>query len=125
MSAARTGQTVPVRRALLSAALALVLAGCGQATEPTKQAEELGSVAAEGALLAHDAADGASTGPFARVHSEVLGEDVHKLEPKLKQRALIRLADEISGALEELPDQPGAAGGGPDNTDKRTQKLPK
>jgi hypothetical protein len=125
MSAARTGQTVPVRRALLSAALALVLAGCGQATEPTKQAEELGSVAAEGALLAHDAADGASTGPFARVHSEVLGEDVHKLEPKLKQRALIRLADEISGALEELPDQPGAVAQRLDDAADRAEELAK
>ena len=107
MTAARTGQNVPVRRAVLLAAL--VLAGCGQSTDPKKQAEDLGSVAAEGALLAHAAAAGDSTGPFTRVHSEVLRKDVQKLEPKLQQRALSRLADEIAAALDELPGHPDAA----------------
>lgn len=124
MSAARTGQTVSVRRALLLAALVL-LAGCGQPTDPKKQAEDLGSVAAEGALLAHDAADGASTGPFARVHSEVLSEDVQKLEPKLQQRALSRLADEISAALDELPDRPEAAARRLDDAADRADELAK
>src|SRR4051812_33291031 len=124
MTAARTGQNVAVRRALLLAALVL-LAGCGQPTEPKKQAEELGSVGAEGALLAHEAADGSSTGPFTRVHSEVLREDVHKLEPKLKQPALARLADEISSALDELPDEPGAAARRLDHAADRAGELAK
>jgi hypothetical protein len=118
------GHNVPVRRTLLFAALALV-AGCGQPTQPKKQAEDLGSVAAEGALLAHDAADGSSTGPFTRVHSEVLREDVQKLEPKLKQRVLIRLADEIRSALDELPDEPDAAARRLDDAAARAEALAK
>jgi hypothetical protein len=124
MTAARTGQNVPVRRALLLAALVL-LAGCGQPTEPKKQAEELGSVAAEGALLAHDAAEGSSTGPFTRVHSKVLREDVDKLEPKLKQRALVRLAEDISSALDELSVEPGAAARRLDDAADRAEELAK
>jgi hypothetical protein len=124
MTAARTGQNVPVRRALLLAALVL-LAGCGQPTEPKKQAEDLGSVAAEGALLAHEAVDGSSTGPFTRVHSEVLREDVQKLEPKLKERPLVRLAEDISAALEELPDEPGAAARSLDDAANRAEELAK
>jgi hypothetical protein len=124
MTAARTGQNVPVRRALLLAALVL-LTGCGQSTDPKKQAEDLGSVAAEGALLAHDAAAGDSTGPFTRVHSEVLREDVHKLEPKLKRRALSRLAEDISAALDELPDEPESAARRLDDAADRAEELAK
>jgi len=116
------GQNVPVRRALLLAALVL-LAGCGQSTDPKKQADDLGSVAAEGALLAHDAADGSSTGPFTRVHSGVLREDVVELEPKLKQRALSRLADDIASALDELPDRPDAAARRLDDAADRAEEL--
>jgi hypothetical protein len=114
-----------VRLALLLAAVVLLLVGCGESTDPKKQAEDLGSFAAEGALLAHDAADGASTGPFTRVHSEVLREDVHKLEPKLKRRRLVRLADEISSALDELPDQPDAAARRLDDASDRADELAK
>src|SRR5215203_4371556 len=115
MRAARTGQNVPVRLALVLVAVALLLAGCGESTDPKKQAED--------PLLAHDAADGASTGPFTRVHSEVLREDVHKLEAKLKQRPLVRLADEISSALDELPDQPDAAARRLDDAADRADEL--
>jgi hypothetical protein len=124
MTAARIGNNVPVRRALLLAALVLV-AGCGESTEPTKQAEDLGSVAAEGALLAHDAADGSSMGPFTRVHSDVLRKDVEKLEPKLKERPLVRLADEIASALDQLPDDPEAAGKRLDDAADRAEELAK
>ena len=124
MTAARIGNNVPVRRALLLAALVLV-AGCGESTEPTKQAEDLGSVAAEGALLAHDADDGSSTGPFTRVHSDVLRKDVEKLEPKLKEPPLVRLADEIASALDQLPDDPEAAGKRLDDAADRAEELAK
>ena len=113
-----------MRRALLLAALVLV-AGCGESTEPTKQAEDLGSVAAEGALIAHDAADGSSTGPFTRVHSDVLRKDVEKLEPKLKERPLVRLADEIASALDQLPDDAEAAGKRLDDAADRAEELAK
>src|SRR5215211_4738814 len=115
MRAARTGQTVPVRVALVLLALGLLVAGCGESTDPKKQAEDLGSFAAEGA----------STGPFTRVHSEVLREDVHELEPKLKQRRLVRLADEISSALDELPDQPDTAARRLDDAADRADELAK
>ena len=104
------------------AAVAL-LAGCGQATDPKKQAEDLGSIAAEGSLLAHDAADGSSTGPFTRVHSEVLRKDVEKLEPTLEGRALAQLAEEIGSALDELSDAPEAAGERLDDAADRAEEL--
>jgi hypothetical protein len=125
MTAARTGQNVPVRRALVFAALLVLLAGCGQSTNPKKQAEDLGSVAAEGALLAHATAKGDSTGPFTRVHSEVLGEDVDKLEPKLERQTLKRLARDIASALETLPDHPAAAARRLDNAADRADALAK
>jgi hypothetical protein len=111
-----------VRRALALAAVAL-LVGCGQSTDPKQQAEELGSVAAEGALLAHDAADGDSTGPFARVHSEVLREDVEKLGPELTEPALASLAGEISAALDQLPDDPETAAPRLDAAADRAEEL--
>ena len=91
MTTARTGTTLSVRRVLPLLA-ALLLAGCGQPTEPSKQAEELGSMASEGALLAHDAAVGSSTGPFTRVHSQALRTKLDQLEPYLKDEQLARLA---------------------------------
>jgi hypothetical protein len=108
MTTARMGTTLSVRKALLLIA-ALLLAGCGQPTEPSKQAEALGSMAAEGALLAHDAAGGSSTGPFTRVHSEALRTKLDQLEPYLEDSQLARLAADIGEALDGLPDQPGRA----------------
>jgi hypothetical protein len=122
MTAARTGHNLSVRRALLFCALVLVT-GCGQSTDPREQAEDLGSIAAEGALLAHDAADGSSTGPFTRVHSTVLRKDVEKLEPQLEGRALTQLAEEIGSALDELPDAPEAAGERLDDAADRAEEL--
>jgi hypothetical protein len=113
-----------MRRALLLVLLALV-AGCGQPTDPKKQAEDLGSVAAEGALLAHDAADDSSLGPFTRVHSEVLRKDVEKLEPKLKKPELEQLAEQITSALDSLPDHPDAAGRRLGDAAERAEKLAK
>jgi hypothetical protein len=51
-------------------ALVVVAAGCGGSSSPAKQAEELQSLAAEGALLAHDAAEGDTTGPLTRAWVE-------------------------------------------------------
>lgn len=111
-----------MRRALVFALLALC-AGCGQPSEPKQQAEDLGSLAAEGALLAHAAADDSSSGPFTRVHSEVLRKDVEKLEPSLKGRELAELAVEIAAALDELPDEPGEAARRLDTAADRAEEL--
>ena len=57
--------------AAAAVAVALVLTAC-QPTEVPKQAEEVASVAAEGALLAHGAAEGTTTDTFAREHAKAL-----------------------------------------------------
>jgi hypothetical protein len=85
-----------------------------------KEAESVQSVAAEGALLAHDAADGRTTTPFASVHSSVLAESADKVaqklesadvEPGLKQdRArVVRLATRIEEELDQLDPNDRAA----------------
>jgi hypothetical protein len=122
MTTARTGTTLSVRR-VLAAAAALLLAGCGQPTEPSKQAEDLGSIAAEGALLAHGAAHGSSTGPFTRVHSEALRKALAQLEPNLKEARLARIAADIGEALDGLPDQPARAERQLDTAAEKAEEL--
>ena len=60
-----------VRRALLLAAALLLISGCGVPQQLSKQAEEVHSVAAEGALLAHEASEG-SLDTFTREHAKAL-----------------------------------------------------
>ena len=94
-------------------ALALVIAavaGCGVPSEPSKQAEEVGSVAAEGALLAHDAENGRTTAPFVRTHAEALLKLLEPLRPKIVEPELGQVAGEVETALTALADDPGAAG---------------
>ena len=80
-----------------------LLAGCGSST-PAKQAEDLESLAAEGALLAHDVAEGETTGPFTRVHSRELAHAAKSLESSAKTPEIEQLAGEIYGELNELGD---------------------
>jgi hypothetical protein len=70
-----------------SAAL-IALPGCGRldANDFKKDVETLGSLAAEGALLARDVKHGDSTTPFTRVHADELA------------RKAVRLRIEIRGA---------------------------
>jgi uncharacterized protein YceK len=56
-------------------AAAVLLEGCGAATTH-KDAEEAASIAAEGALLAHDAAEGATTSTFTRTTARIRTRDV-------------------------------------------------
>ena len=113
-----------MRRVPAVFALAL-LAGCGgtgtldQKTFQ-KEAESIQSVAAEGALLARDVADGKSTVPFTRVHAGELHEQAAKLEETLStataQPALedevaeaVELAGDVVASLDQLERSPGDA----------------
>jgi hypothetical protein len=95
--------------ALAGAAAALAAAGCGVPSEPKKQAEEVESVAAEGALLAHDAAEGRTTGTFARVHAQALRERLKALRPKIVERELARIERNVDSALRQLAENPDEA----------------
>jgi hypothetical protein len=96
----------------LGVVLALVGAGCGRggglgAKALLQQSKSLQSEAAEGALLAQDAASGKSTGIYTREHASALSRTASQidaslkaaqtepvLEPKLRQLAI--LARQIS-----------------------------
>jgi hypothetical protein len=113
-----------VRHAAALFALAL-LAGCGGAGTLDqkafqKEAESIQSFAAEGALLAHDVADGRSTAPFTRVHASELHEQAAKLEETLSaanaepaledERAeAVELAGDVAASLDQLERSPGDA----------------
>ena len=92
-----------MRRAALLL-LALALAGCGQPTEPTKQAETLGSISTEGRLVADGVVSGRTTEPFVRVHSAALAEQARSLEEVAATPRLRSLAGRVSGELEDLSD---------------------
>jgi hypothetical protein len=87
--------------------VAVVAAGCAAPSEPAKQAEEVGSVAAEGALLAHGAAEGDTFRSFTRVHAKALDERLAQLEPKTDDGQVAALLARVAGALERLADDPG------------------
>ena len=106
----------------ISSILAVGCGGGGTLSRDSlqKEAESVQSVAAEGALLAHDAADGRTTTPFASVHSGVLAESAGKVaqkleaadvEPGLEQdRArVLRLAARIEEELDQLDPNDRAA----------------
>jgi hypothetical protein len=86
---------------------ALALSGCLVPTEPSKQADDIASVAAEGALVAHDAAEGDTTATFTREHAADLRSALAKLEPKVEVRELSRLLATTDRALGALEDDPG------------------
>lgn len=90
---------------------AAALTGCVVPSEPSKQAEEIGSIAAEGSLLAHDAAEGDTTSAFTRVHADALRKNLAKLAPKVRSDVLRRLILDADRALEDLRDAPGDQAG--------------
>ena len=98
------GETPSVRRWV--AVLVLVLAGCGVPQELSKQAEEVHSVAAEGALLAHEASEG-SLDPFTREHARALRKLLGQLRPAIEDARLAETADAVDAALTSLADHPG------------------
>src|SRR6266516_4726618 len=104
------GKTPPVRRVLAVAPLAaLFLVGCGQPSEPAKEAAAIQSLAAEGALLASDAAEGRSTTPFVRVQSLALAGQASSLASVVEGRTLGVLSRRVQADLERLSDSAGDA----------------
>ena len=101
------GQNGRVRFGAVLAAALLALAGCVVPSDPAKQAEEIHSIAAEGALLAHDASEGDTTSPFTRVHADALRKNLAKLEPKVRTAELRALLEDTDDALAELAGEPG------------------
>jgi small-conductance mechanosensitive channel len=112
-----------VRRLAPFAIAVSLAAGCGGGggtlshDSLRKEAESIQSVAAEGALLAHDSADGRTTTPFVSVHSEVLAESAGKVAQKLESAAVEpgleqdraraeRLATRIEEELDQLDEHP-------------------
>jgi hypothetical protein len=85
----------------------LLLAGCGVPQERSEQAKEVHSVAAEGALLAHDAAEGSSTDTFTREHAKALRKVLEEVRPAIEQQRLARVAAEVSASLDRLAADPG------------------
>jgi hypothetical protein len=86
--------------------LAVLLMGCAP-DEPAKQAEEIGSIAAEGALLAHGAAEGSSTKIFVREHAEALDRRLERTRSVVHDQRLVSLAASVSDELARLAEEPG------------------
>jgi hypothetical protein len=79
---------------------ALLLAGCG--SSPAKQAEDLQSLAAEGALLAHDAGEGDEWGPYREAHAQELAKQASSLESQAKTRRISAFARVLERDLQAL-----------------------
>ncbi len=90
--------------------LAVVLVGtaCGVPGSSAEQADEIASVAAEGELLAHDAAEGETFNAFTQVHARALAERLQQLEPEVADERIgsllaraLRLLDELARAPDD------------------------
>jgi hypothetical protein len=108
--------------------LVLALAGCNGGTVDNhalqRDAENVGSLASEGGLLADDVSRGRSTTYFVRVHAKELSRKASNLEDALAERPttpgitsdvrkLSKLAGKVSRELERLhlhPTDRGVAG---------------
>jgi len=98
-----------VRRALLLAAALLLISGCGVPQQLTKQAEEVHSVAAEGALLSHEASEG-TLDTFTSEHAKALQKRLDQLRPAIQNPDLVQLAAKVSALLGKLAERPGDRG---------------
>jgi hypothetical protein len=94
-------------RIALASILVLLLAGCGTSHQVAKQADEVHSVAAEGALLAHEAAEGDTTDTFAGEHAKALRKLLGKVRPAIEEPRLATVADDVDRTLAELARRPG------------------
>ena len=98
-----------VHRLLAFFVAVVVASGCGVPSDAGEQADEVASVAAEGALLAHDAESGNSTSAFVRTHADALRERLAALQPRIAEPALRPVARETADALELLAESPSAS----------------
>jgi hypothetical protein len=99
---------MPARICLL-AAVAASAAACGVPQVVTKQAEEVGSIAAEGSLLARDVRQGESTATFVRVHAAALRQKLAPLADAVEHVELARVAQTVDEQLDALENNPGDA----------------
>jgi hypothetical protein len=94
-------------RIALALIAVLLAAGCASPREPAKQAEEIHSIAAEGALLAHEVAEGSTTDTFARQHARALRKLLEELQPAIENPELAQLAAKVRELLTVLAERPG------------------
>jgi hypothetical protein len=119
VQSARNGENpAALRRFALLVALLIVAAGCGETT--TKRdfrhnAARISSIAAEGALLAHEVGEEDTTSVFARVHGTELGDTAAELAATLRRNRplggfpvdeLARLASDVSRRLHLVASRP-------------------
>jgi hypothetical protein len=84
----------------------LLAVGCGVPRELSKQAEDVHSVAAEGALLAHDASEGSTTSTFTAEHAEALRKLLSPLRAAVEDERLAEIADDVDRTLGDLARAP-------------------
>jgi hypothetical protein len=87
---------------LLVFVIALIAAGCGEPSEPAKQAEALGSISSEGRLVAEGVVDDRTTEPFVHVHGQALAKNARSLEAVAASPRLRALAGRIADQLDDL-----------------------
>ena len=97
-------------RILAVAATLLALAGCGTPHELSQQAEDVHSLAAEGALLAHEAAAGDAFETFTAEHSSALRGRLGQLRPAIEDARLATIAAALDRSLAALERHPGDRG---------------
>jgi hypothetical protein len=117
MPARRGRKTQAVGAVLVGLLVASLLTGCNGGTVDAhaleRDAEKVGSLAAEGRLLANDVSKGASTKYFARVQAKQLSQAASDLEDALRERPatpgieadvrkLSNLAGKVSDELQQL-----------------------
>jgi hypothetical protein len=95
---------------LIAVAAVVLLAGCGVPHELPEQAGEVHSIAAEGALLAHEASEG-SHDPFTTEHAKALRKLLDPLRGAIDDTQLGRIAADVDRSLAELEARPGDRAG--------------
>ena len=96
-----------MRIALAALATVVVLAGCGTPQELSKQADEVHSRAAEGALLAQQVASGDTFEAFAAEHASALRHKLDELRPAIEDDRLAAVAAAVDRTLASLESHPG------------------
>jgi hypothetical protein len=90
----------------LALSAVLLLPACGGSGPLEKQAGDVASIAAEGSILAHDAAEGDTTATFTSVHARELRKKLVALAGDVEDRRLGRIAGMVAHDLERLSATP-------------------